>query len=343
MYPTDNGFFMPPEWTRHQCTFMEWPLMEAEWPGPFEEVLGAYADIVKKISKFEQVMLIARQDAMYQAKQFCGGYAEIIPLEHNDSWMRDNGPTFVLNRNGETAGVNWIFNAWGGKYPCENDNLVAGRILDRLKIKRFDAPFVMEGGSIHVDGEGTLITTEECLLNSNRNPGFSKKEIEDLLKGYLGVKKIIWLKRGLFGDDTDGHVDNVACFAAPGLILLQTALNPGDPNYERSQDNLKILSSETDACGRSLRVIQIEQPGEAFYGDMRLTLSYLNFYFVNGGIILPVFGEKYSDTDEKAAKTLKSVFPDREIVTVNGMPIIRGGGNVHCLTQQMPVPLREAE
>jgi len=247
--------------------------------------------------------------------------------------MRDNGPTFVVNTKGGIAGINWIFNAWGGKFPCEKDNLVAPKLLSHLGIECFDAPFVMEGGSIHVDGEGTLLTTEECLLNKNRNPQLSREEIEVFVKRYLNIEKIVWLKKGLYGDDTDGHIDNVACFARPGVILAQTCSNTDDHNFERSRETVETLKNATDAKGRTFEIIEIEQPPAYFYQGVRLTLSYLNFYFVNGGIILPVFG---ADTDSSAVSKLKQVFPDREIVTVNGLPIARGGGNIHCATQQMP-------
>jgi agmatine deiminase len=337
MYPQDLGFRMPAEWTSHQRTFMEWPIKEALWPEQFDEVLSAVADVAKKISRFEPVTMIVKPDLLKQAKTLLSGSSiQFIEIEHDDSWMRDNGPTFIINGKREIAGINWLFNAWGDKYPCSRDNLIAAKILDGFGITRFDAKIVMEGGSIHVDGEGTLLTTEECLLNKNRNPGFSRAEIEDTVKKYLNVSKIIWLKTGLFGDDTDGHIDNVACFAAPGKIIIQVCSDKNDPNYILSQNNLNTLKKETDALGRKFEIIKIEQPPAIFLEDTRLTLSYLNFYFVNGGIILPIFGGKCSETDELARKTLQSVFPKREIVTVNSLPITWGGGNIHCITQQMP-------
>ena len=339
MYPVDMGFKMPPEWARHARTLMEWPVKEALWPEPFSEILPAFADIVKKISGFEPVTLIARPDLVQEAKIHCGPMVEILPIEHNDSWMRDNGPTFIVNSGGELAAVNWIFNGWGGKFAAENDNLVAPEVLKHFGVSYFDVPFIMEGGSFHVDGEGTLLTTEECLLNENRNPRLSRTEIENILKKYLNVSQIIWLKRGWSGDDTDGHVDNVACFARPGSIITQVCSDPDDPNYEISQENLSILKQAVDAKGRRFEIIEIEQPPAAYYDDMRLTLSYLNFYFVNGGIILPVFGGQAEKTDKAAVETLGKVFPERQIAAINGSIIARGGGNVHCLTQQMPAGL----
>lgn len=337
MYPIDKGFKMPPEWERHQRTFMEWPIKEAEWPGPLHEIHEVFVDIAKKISIFEPVAMVASPKASSTAARKCGFKIDVLQLEHDDSWIRDNGPTFVKNDKGQIAGINWIFNAWGDKYPSDKDNLVAPRILKSFGIQFFNAPIVMEGGSFHVDGEGTLITTEECLLNENRNPGLTKEQIEEHIKNYLGVEKIIWLKKGLYSDDTDGHVDNVACFASPGVILIQTTKDRQDKNYERSLENLEILKNSTDAKGRNFEIIEIEQPKAVCYEDKLLTLSYVNFYFVNGGIIFPVFGEENAENDEKAIEIMKKTFPDRKIITINGLPIARGGGNVHCATQQMPV------
>jgi agmatine deiminase len=335
--PVDYGFQMPPEWTPHRRTIMEWPVREAVWPEPFAAIIPAYVQIVKAVASFEPVTLIVNPRLAGEATAYCGRFAEILALEHNDSWARDNGPTFVVNSRGELAGINWIFNGWGGKFPADLDNQVAPRLLEHFNVPRFDAPLVMEGGSFHVDGEGTLLTTEECLLNPNRNPRLGREEIEVCLRDYLGVKKIIWLKRGWAGDDTDGHIDNVACFARPGVILTQVCRDPADPNYEISRENLAILGSATDAKGRRPEIIEIEQPPAASYEETRLTLSYLNFYFVNGGIILPVFGGGNSSGDRAARATLAHVFPDRKIATVDGSVIARGGGNVHCLTQQMPL------
>lgn len=337
MLPSESGFRMPAEFSPHQRTYIEWPVYEAKWPGPFREVLEAFADIAGKISLFEPITVLANPDTLEQAKEMCGPGIHVIQSPHDDSWMRDNGPTFVVHNDGGVAGIRWRFNAWGGKYECARDRQVAGALIESLGIKKFEAPFVMEGGSFHVDGEGTLLTTEECLLNKNRNPHLSKREIENYLKAYLGVRKIIWLKKGLFGDDTDGHVDNVACFAKPGTIILQTARDPEDPNYERTLENLALLREERDATGRQFQVVEIPQPAPDTYEGTDLTLSYVNFYFVNGGIILPIFSGKHRDTDRDALNILRELFPERRIVTIDGMPIIRGGGNIHCITQQMPL------
>lgn len=336
MYPSDLGFHMPPEWEKHMGTIMEWPCREAEWPGPFEEILDAYSKLALIIAAFEPVLMLVNSANMDEANSYLKGKIKLVEIDHDDSWMRDNGPTFIKNERDEMAGINWRFNAWGGKYPFKRDDLVASKVLNMLDVPSFDAPFILEGGSIHVDGEGTLITTEECLLNTNRNPSMTKEKLEGELKRYLGVSKIIWLKKGLYGDDTDGHIDNVACFAKPGVVLMQTTQDKNNPNYQRTLDNIKVLRNTTDAQGRKLQVIEMPQPDTDKYEDLDLTLSYMNFYFVNGGIVMPVFGGKHSKTDEEAAAILRETFKDRVVVTVNGLPLIRGGGNVHCLTQQMP-------
>lgn len=330
---------MPAEWTRHERTFMSWPVQESMvYPDDHECVCEGYAQVVRAIAEFEPVSVLVNEDDLALAQRHLDEpNIELIPIAHSDAWLRDNGPTFLVGPNGELAGVNWKFNAWGGKYaPWDLDDEVAPQILERMGVRRFDAPVVMEGGSIHVDGEGTLLTTEECLLNVNRNPELSRNQIEEILKQFVNIEKIIWLGRGLAGDETDGHVDNVACFAAPGKVIIQTCDDPSDENYEISQENLRTLREAVDAKGRKLEIVELPQPPKSMFEESRLTLSYLNFYFVNGGIILPVFGGAAEETDREAARILAETFPDRRIRTVDGMAIIKEGGNVHCTTQQMP-------
>lgn len=339
MNPSELNYRMPPEWEKHERTLISWPVQESmAFPEDYEAVCNGYAEVVQAIAEFEPVTVLVQPDEMKRVSLMLGNEnIELLPLEHSDAWLRDNGPTFVKNEAGELAGVNWKFNAWGGKYaPWDLDDAVAPAVLAHFNVKRFDAPLIMEGGSIHVDGDGTLLTTEECLLNENRNKGFDREEIEGHLKSYTGTETIIWLKRGLHGDETDGHIDNIACFAAPGKVLFQACDDPKDENYAITQENLAILEQARDARGRALEIVKIPQPPKAFYKEGRLTLSYLNFYFVNGGIILPVFGGAAAETDRLAVETLQAVFPDRTIRTIDGMAIIGEGGNVHCITQQMP-------
>lgn len=342
MYPKAKGFKMPPEWAIHGQTFVSWPIKDSMcYPDNYDNVCKGYYDIIMAIAEFEPVTVIVNPEDMENTKKlFSQSNINLMSLSHNDAWIRDNGPTFVLKEGG-IAGINWEFNAWGGKYsPWDLDNNVASEILKDLDIEKYDAQLIMEGGSIHVDGEGTLLTTEECLLNPNRNPNLSKEQIEDTLKNYLGLEKVIWLKRGLSGDETDGHVDNIACFAHPSKIILQVCNDKNDENYEISQENIDILKNERDALGRKIEIIPIHQPPKTYYNDKRLTLSYLNFYFVNGGIILPVFGGNAENTDKMAEEVLQRTFPNRRIKKVDGMSIIGEGGNVHCTTQQMPALFR---
>jgi len=330
---------MPAEWVKHSRTFISWPVQDSMcYPEDYATVCRGYWEIIEAVAEFEPVTVIVNPFDMEQMEGYMhNSRLEYLLAEHNDAWLRDNGPTFLINDEGELAAASWSFNAWGEKYvPWELDNQLADKILQHKNIRAFHAPLVMEGGSIHVDGEGTLITTEECLLNPNRNPGLTRPEIENHLKEYLGVEKVVWLKRGLSGDETDGHVDNIACFASPGRILMQVCHDPEDENYEICRENERILSSITDARGRQFEIIPIEQAPPMFHKNRRLTLSYLNFYFVNGGIILPVFGGGAEAADQQAVQVLSNTFPQRRIRTVNGMAIIREGGNVHCMTQQMP-------
>jgi agmatine deiminase len=308
------------------------------YPDDYDKVCRGYAEIITAITEFEPVTLVINPEDVTELSQYInGGLIELLPIAHDDAWLRDNGPTFVIGPQRRIAGINWQFNAWGGKYsPWDLDNGLAGKILTHLDISVFDAPLVMEGGSIHVDGEGTLLTTEECLLNANRNPGLSKKQIEDKLRLYLGIEKIIWLKKGLCGDETDGHIDNLACFAAPGKVILQVCDDPDDDNYALTKENRRILESTSDARGRHLETIEIYQPPPVTHNQRRLTLSYLNFYFVNNGLIVPVFGGAATARDSEAVNVLQAAFPNRRVRTVDGMAIIREGGNVHCMTQQVP-------
>jgi len=344
MYPTNLNYKMPAEWVKHARTYISWPVQSSMcFPEDYEAVCLGYVEIIQAIAEFEPVTVVvnpaeANKSGML-ARLFKNERIECLIIEHNDGWLRDNGPTFLIHDNEEVAGVNWQFNAWGGKYaPWDLDDQVAPQILNSVGLKCFDAPLVMEGGSLHVDGEGTLLTTEQCLLNPNRNPDLTREQIETELKKFLNVRKVVWLKDGLDGDETDGHIDNIACFVAPGKILIQICDDPEDDNYKITQKNLKILSKETDALGRKFELIPIQQPPKLCDSETgtRYTLSYLNFYFVNGGLILPVFGGEAAGTDRLAVQALAKLFPERRIRTVNGLAIIREGGNVHCTTQQMP-------
>ena len=338
----EKNYYMPAEWEQHEGTLMEWPVKSSlVWPENHAEVCASYAKVAKAISEFEKVIMIVDEDTAEEAKVLCGEEMEYLTVPHNDAWCRDNGPTFLLNSKKQLSAVNWKFNAWGEKYPhFDLDNQVAPEVLKHFQIPYFNSPIILEGGSIHVDGEGTLLTTRECLLNKNRNAHLSEEQIEEEMKQRLNVSRVIWLNKGLFGDETDGHVDNVACFAKPGVVLIQACHDPEDTNGEVTRENLEILKNARDSAGRTLEVIEIPHPPARYYQGERLTLSYLNFYIVNGGVILPVFGGDAEQTDKRAVEILRKVFPERKIVAVDGGDLIKEGGNVHCITQQIPRGIR---
>ena len=249
--------------------------------------------------------------------------------------MRDNGPTFVVDGNGQVAGVDWRWNAWGNKYADhERDAAVAEEVLKHLAMRRYEAPFVLEGGAVHTDGEGTLLTTESVLLNPNRNPGIGRADMEELLAAYVGIRKVIWLGEGLKDDDTDGHIDNLACFVKPGVVLALSASDPADANHGPLKDNIARLRAATDAQGRALEVIEIEQPRPRYMPDgRRISASYINFYFANGAVIMPVFEDPQ---DARAFEIVGKACPGREVVQVPAIDIVYGGGGIHCITQQQP-------
>ena len=325
---------MPAEWDAHARCWMAWPCRKETWGDHLEAAEKAYAEVARAIAEFEPVTMICNPGDAAEASLACGRGVDILPLEIDDSWTRDTGPTFLVDCRGRLGAVNWRFNAWGEVYRhYRHDADLARRIADRTKAERFDAPFVLEGGAIHTDGEGTLLVTEECLLNPNRNPHMTKTQIEAALRDYLGVAKVIWLAGGLEDDMTDGHVDNVACFVRPGMVLALSEDDPTDGNYAVLEENIDCLSDATDASGRHLKVVRMPQPKRRDYDGRRLALSYLNFYLANGAVIMPAFE---MPQDERAYRILRDLFPDRKVVRVAAGDILVGGGGIHCITQQQP-------
>lgn len=344
--PKDDGFFMPAEWQTHTRCWMAWPCRADLWGEGLEAARSAYADVADAISEFEPVTMLANPEHVAEVSLRFGAGVASMPLPLDDSWMRDTGPSFLIDGKGGLAGVDWRFNGWGEKYqPYDRDAAIAGALLDHLKIPRYEAPFVLEGGAITVDGEGTLLTTEQCLLNPNRNPGMDRVAIEEGLKAYLGVETVIWLGRGLEDDETDGHVDNLATFVKPGVVLALTAKNEKDGNYEALQDNLERLRAARDAKGRELEVIEVQQPTRAEdENGRRLARSYVNLYIANGGVVMPAFED---GRDKAAYDVVSRCFPDHKVRQVVVNDLIVGGGGIHCITQQQPVaqepPAEEAE
>ena len=341
--PKYYGYYMPAEWAPHDRCWMAWPCREALWGAGLPAARDAYAAVARAISAFEPVTVLAPRALVAEAARLCGTAVEVdTPRQGNawaaidDSWIRDTGPSFLIDGRGGIAGCDWRFNGWGGKHaPIADDAALASRILAALNIKCFSSPFVLEGGAIHVDGDGTVLATESVLLNANRNPGLDKAAMERHLAEWLGVRKVIWLPGGLVGDETDGHVDNVACFARPGVVLALKAAGENDPNEEILRANRRVLESECDANGRPLDIVEIEQPTVRNRANDPLAASYMNFYLANGGVIAPRFG---IPADDPAARVLAAAFPGRRVVQVDALAIVRGGGGIHCITQQQPRP-----
>ncbi|MDK2125613.1 agmatine deiminase family protein [Parachitinimonas caeni] len=337
--PASLGFSMPAEWTAHERCWLAFPCREELWGGEAELTRArvAYAKVAQAINEFEAVCMVARPEDATLARSLCGSNIEVMELPIDDSWMRDQGPTFVTNAKGEVAGVDWIFNCWGGLFPdFENDAAVAGRMLDAIGASRFEAPLVLEGGAFHVDGRGSLLTTAQCLLHPNRNPRLSREQIEQMLCSYLGVRNIIWLGNGLFDDHTDGHVDDIACFVNETTILAQRCDDPFRPNYAAWQDNQRRLAAARDVEGKPYQVVTLPEPAPRHLADAKnhyVSLSYVNFYPANGGIVMPVFGDP---SDDEAVGVIRELFPQRKVITLPVAEIFGGGGGIHCITQQQP-------
>ena len=331
---------MPAEWTEHECCWMQWPTEMT----PSEEAVSwshfdldkgriNWANVANTISKFESVKMIVHPKDINSTNNLLNSNVEIVPLEINDAWCRDSGAIFLLDKNNNLGGVDSDFNCWGYKINYELDDKVAQFMIDSSKARYFKNNMVLEGGSIHVDGEGTLITTEQCFLHENRNPHLSKEEIENNLKDNFGVKKIIWLKHGT-DEGTNGHVDNVACFVKPGTVMAMTCNDKDDIYYDRLNENLETLKTATDSLGRRLEVMEVEMSYKRLIPDDNEPCSYINYYIANGGIVLPIFHDEKAD--DNARNIIQSAFPDRKIECVDGLDILLGGGGVHCITQQQP-------
>jgi len=333
--PRDAGFAMPAEWAPHAGTFMAWPCRQTVWPARMAAARTQYAGLAREIARFETLTMIANPADAAQARATCGPTVEVLEVPIDDSWARDSGPTLLRNAAGALAGVAWRFNAWGNKHlPYDNDAKLASALIAHLGIPRFNADFVLEGGAIHVDGEGTMLTTEQCLLHPNRNPHLTRAAIEENLRAWLGISSIIWLGEGLENDETDGHVDDIACFAAPGVVIAAVCADHSDPNHAPLDDNLRRLRAARDARGRALSIVELPLPARREVpGVGRLASSYVNFYLANGAVLVPVFNDP---NDAPALAILRDVFADREVVAVPADVIIEGGGSVHCITQQIP-------
>lgn len=326
---------MPAEWEPHERCWMAWPCRPEGWRNGLARARDAVEGAVRAVAGHEPVSLLVRAEDQDEARRRLGGTAEIVVAELDDSWTRDTGPTFVVDGEGRLAGVDWGFNAWGLVYEgFARDARLARQVIARAGARRIVGPQILEGGSIHVDGEGTLLATEECLLDPRRNPHLDRADIEAHLRETIGVETVIWLPRGLTNDETRGHVDNLCCFSAPGAVLLPATADPADPDYPVLTAARAVLERAVDARGRRLQITTLPvPPRRRDAGGALMALSYVNFYLANGAVIMPGFAP---ETDAEAADTLARAFPGRRIVVVPGHGIADGGGNIYCITQQQP-------
>ena len=360
--PRRDGYRMPGEFERHSGCWMLWPERPDNWRLGAKPAQAAFAAVATAIAGSEPVSVGASAAQFANARRMLPASVRVVELSSNDAWMRDVGPTFVVDARGGVRGVDWKFNAWGGLnggiyFPWDLDDAVAHKVLEVEGCDRYRAPFVLEGGAIHVDGQGTVVTTEECLLNPNRNPHLTRAEIEALLARYLGIETVVWLGRGVHLDETDGHVDNLCAYVRPGEVVLTWTDDRSDPQYEISRDAFERLMQARDARGRRFKVHKLTQPGplrmtrgEAGGVDVvegsqprtagaRLAGSYVNFYVGNRRVVVPLLDPR---RDGAALRKLRELFPRREVVGVPGREILLGGGNIHCITQQVPAARRRA-
>lgn len=385
--PLNDGFSMPAEYDFHLGTLMIWPTRPGSWGKDKKGAQKAFSSIFQEILESENLFLIVSRDESENAVSFITSNSSIIrdriitiedrleltdidpnsnnlylvQMDTDDSWARDVGPTYVKTLNSEIRGVDWRFNAWGGEFDglyasWDKDDAVASAFCELTGTKHYDAhPFVLEGGSIHCDGEGTVMVTEACLLSKGRNPELSREEIEDKLKEYLGAQKVLWLPSGIYNDETNEHVDNVCAFTAPGEVVLAWTDNKDDPQYEMSSRNLEYLESVTDARNRHLKIHKLPVPDvpvcctkedidnyvfeegedEREVGE-RLAASYVNFYFTNNAVLVPQFGGENTESDKRAVQILADICKNRKIIPIDARAILLGGGNIHCITQQIP-------
>ncbi|HUR94865.1 MAG TPA: agmatine deiminase family protein [Gemmatimonadales bacterium] len=342
--PAHLGYHMPAEWAPHRGTWLSWPHKEGSWPGNFGPIPAVFASMVRALADHEEVHINVAGPAMERSVRTLladTGAGSGNVLFHynptNDAWCRDHGPIFVQREIGgrrEQAIVDWGYNAWGGKYPpYDLDDVIPTRIGAELGLPVFHPGIVMEGGSIDVNGRGTLLTTEACLLNPNRNPHLARGEIETYLRDYLGVTKVLWLGDGIAGDDTDGHVDDLSRFVDEATVATVVESDPADENYEPLQENLERLRAMTDQDGRPLRIVPLPMPRAIAREGQRLPASYANFYIANGVVLVPTYDPP---RDEEALATLRDLFPDRELVGIDCTDLVWGLGAFHCVTQQWP-------
>ena len=340
--PAALGFRMPAEWEPQAAIWLSWPHNLATWPGQFRPIPGVFAGIVSQISRFEEVRINCATKLQPRARRLCAqagaDMARIVFHDNptNDAWCRDHGPIFVKQtRTGEVAVTDWVYNAWGGKYPpYDLDNKIPPSIARKLKLRRFENDMVLEGGSIEVNGRGLLLTSEQCLLNRNRNPHLSRTEIESNLKDYLGVRKVLWVGEGIAGDDTDGHIDDMTRFFKPDGIVTVVESSPRDPNHRPLVENLERLKSFRTPTDRKFDIVTLPMPKPFGFRGQRVPASYANFLIINGAVLVPQFRQGMRDAE--ACAILGHCFPGRAVIPIDCYHLVWGLGTLHCISQQQP-------
>jgi agmatine deiminase len=343
--PAQLGFHMPAEWSPHTATWLTWPKDPETWPDRVEQVQKIFLQMIAALTPHEKVNLLvddeSTEDSVRRRAVFpSAANIQFHHVETVDSWIRDYGPNFLIGSNGQLAFNDWIFNAWGNKYEeLKRDDQIPKILASRLDAIRFEPGIVLEGGSIEVNGAGCVLTTEQCLLNQNRNPHLDRETIEKHLNDYLGVQKVLWLGEGVVGDDTDGHIDDIARFVSSNSIVCVVEEDPADANYELLQENLERLRHMTDLNNTHFQIVTLPMPGIVGGSSTdtrnleRLPASYANFYIANNVVLAPVFGH---NNDLRAVETLQSLFQTRRVVPINCEPLVWGLGTIHCVTQQQP-------
>ena len=342
--PKSLGYFFPAEWTRHEATWLTFPSHEESFPGKMNDILTPYMTLLRIISQGEKIRLnVDNAQTKQKVIELSAEYgielaqAELFIHPSDDVWCRDHGPSFLINpdrQQNKKVIVNWEFNAWGGKYPCEHDNAISGLIAEKSGLKVFTPGVIMEGGSVEMNGDGTLIASESCLLNQNRNPQLERRDIERYLTEYFGVEQVLWLSAGIAGDDTDGHIDNVTRFVNRDTVVTMIEPDTHDVNYLPLRENLQQLKSLRLLNNKSLHIVEIPMPSPVYHKGQRLPASYANFYICNHAVVVPTFRCK---EDDRVLQIFEDLFKDRKVVGIDAVDIVWGFGSFHCLTQQEPL------
>jgi len=340
--PRELGYYFPAEWEKHASTWLSYPHNESSWPGKIHTIFPYYHEFIRVIARGEVVNINVADQIMEEmvrnALEEAGNDLGRIRFHHNptnDAWCRDHGPVFLKNNVAEIPKVivNWEYNGWGGKYDADLDNRIPLRIAAEMDIPVYSPGIVMEGGSVDVNGCGTLLTTTSCLLNPNRNPHLGKQQIEQYLADYYGIEQVLWFGEGIEGDDTDGHIDDMTRFVNSDMVITSVEHNKKDPNYARLKENTKMLSRLRLLNGKQPDIVELPMPKPLFYRNQRLPASYANFYIANSAVILPTFRCR---EDETALSVLTDCFKDRPVIGIESVEIIWGLGSWHCLSQQEP-------